>query len=34
MNENKGKKKKITKKTILKPKLQSNLNQNKDINNA
>ena len=33
MNENKGKKKKITKKTILKPKLQSNLNQNKDINN-
>ena len=33
MNENKGKKKKITKKTILKPKLQSNLIQNKDINN-
>ena len=31
MNENKGKKKKITKKTILKPKLQSNLNQNIDI---
>ena len=34
MNENKGKKKKITKKTILKPKLQSNLNQNKDINDV